>query len=150
MHQDWPANLTVVAVTLGLVATCVLVHYEGLVLTQRIISRQRRHRRVKVMEAISMLIVLHMVEIAIFGLAYWVVLDWPQHGSIAPATSHLFDHLYFSAVTYTTVGYGDLAPVGPVRFMAGVESLMGLVLITWSASFTYLEMERFWRETRGR
>jgi hypothetical protein len=150
VHQDWPANLTVVAVTLGLVALCVLVHYEGLVLTQRVISRQRRHRRVKVMEAISMLIVLHMVEIAIFGLAYWFVLLWPQNGSITPATYDLFDHLYFSAVTYTTVGYGDLAPVGPIRFMAGVESLLGLVLITWSASFTYLEMERFWKETRGR
>jgi hypothetical protein len=26
-----------------------------------------------------------------------------------------------------------------------VEALAGFVLITWSASFTYLEMEKFWR-----
>jgi len=141
--------MTVIAVTLALVALCVLVHYEGLVLTQRIISRQKRHRRLKVLESISMLIALHMVEIAMFGVAYWTVLHWPEHGRIVPQAAHFFDHLYFAAITYTTLGYGDLAPVGPIRFMVGMQSLMGLVLITWSASFTYLEMERFWSQTRG-
>jgi hypothetical protein len=29
--------------------------------------------------------------------------------------------------------------------MAGMESVTGLLLITWSASFTYLEMVRYWR-----
>ena len=49
-------------------------------------------------------------------------------------------------MTYTTVGFGDLAPVGAVRFLSGTEALTGFVLITWSASFTYLEMERYWRQ----
>ena len=40
---------------------------------------------------------------------------------------------------------GDLVPTGPIRFMAGMESVTGLLLITWSASFTYLEMVRYWR-----
>jgi hypothetical protein len=44
------------------------------------------------------------------------------------------------------VGFGDLAPVGPIRFLAGTTALTGFVLITWSASFTYLEMARDWRE----
>ena len=35
---------------------------------------------------------------------------------------------------------------GPIRFVCGNEALTGLVLITWSASFTFLEMERFWRD----
>ena len=47
--------------------------------------------------------------------------------------------------TYTTIGFGDLAPVGPIRFLAGTQGLVGFVLISWSASFTYLEMERCWR-----
>jgi hypothetical protein len=57
----------------------------------------------------------------------------------------VFDVIYFSAITFTTVGFGDLSPVGPIRFLSGTEALTGFVLITWSASFTYLEMERFWR-----
>jgi hypothetical protein len=36
--------------------------------------------------------------------------------------------------------------VGAVRFLADVESLLGLVLITWSASFTFIEMQKFWRD----
>ena len=43
-------------------------------------------------------------------------------------------------------GFGDVAPVGPIRFMAGTMALTGFVMITWSASFTYLEMARFWRK----
>jgi hypothetical protein len=39
---------------------------------------------------------------------------------------------------------GDIAPLGPVRLLAGVEALNGLLMIAWSASFTYLSMENFW------
>jgi Ion channel len=57
----------------------------------------------------------------------------------------LLDAVYMASVTYTTVGFGDLAPVGAVRFLAGTIALTGFVLIGWSASFTYLEMSRDWR-----
>jgi hypothetical protein len=56
----------------------------------------------------------------------------------------VFDAIYFSASVFTTLGFGDLSPVGPIRFVAGTEALTGLVLIGWSASFTYLEMQRYW------
>jgi hypothetical protein len=47
-------------------------------------------------------------------------------------------------VTYTTVGYGDFVPTGAIRFLCGVEALAGFVLITWSASFMFIEMQRYW------
>jgi hypothetical protein len=46
------------------------------------------------------------------------------------------------------VGFGDLVPHGAIRFMTGMEALTGLVMITWSASFTFLEMQRDWHSTR--
>jgi hypothetical protein len=55
--------------------------------------------------------------------------------------------MYFSAETYTSVGYGDVVPVGHVRLLAGIEALNGLVLIGWTASYTYIAMERFWGST---
>jgi hypothetical protein len=57
----------------------------------------------------------------------------------------LLDSVYFSAVCYTTLGLGDIVPTGAIRFLVGTESLTGFVLITWSASFTFVEMERYWR-----
>jgi hypothetical protein len=57
----------------------------------------------------------------------------------------LLDAVYLSTATFTTVGYGDLIPQGPLRLLLGIESLSGFLLVTWSASFTYLEMQRNWR-----
>lgn len=123
----------------------ILTQYEGLVFVSGALGRMRGHRRVKVLYAIGWVIGLHVAEIWIFGLALWALLHWPEFGTLGKGVPHLFDAIYFSAATFTTVGYGDLAPVGPIRFLAGTEALAGFVLITWSASFTYLEMERFWR-----
>jgi hypothetical protein len=51
---------------------------------------------------------------------------------------------YFSAETFTSLGYGDIRPSGPLRLLAGAEALNGLLLIGWSACFAYISMERFW------
>ena len=53
--------------------------------------------------------------------------------------------MYFSAETYTSLGFGDVTPLGPIRLLAGVEALNGLLLIGWSASYTFIAMERFWQ-----
>ncbi len=38
--------------------------------------------------------------------------------------------LYFSVVTFATLGFGDISPVGSfARFLAGVESLFGSLLL---------------------
>ena len=124
---------------------CILIHYEGLVALSKALDRRGRHQRVKVLYSILSLLLLHVVEIWVFGVTLWFLLRWPECGALSAGAPHLFDAVYFSAVTFSTVGYGDMIPVGPIRFLAGTESLVGLVLITWSASFTYLEMERFWR-----
>ncbi len=146
MYADWLVNMIVVVATLVAVAVSVLTHYEGLIFTSRRLAHlSGGPRRVKVLYGIASVLGLHVVEIWIFGLVMWALLQWPENGSLGPAAQHLFDVIYFSAVTFTTVGFGDLAPLGPLRFLSGTEALTGFVLLTWSASFTYLEMERFWR-----
>ena len=88
---------------------------------------------------------LHIFEIWVFGLAAFLLAQSAQYGAIRPAPSGGFlDYVYFSAITYTTVGFGDFVPTGPIRFLAGTEALTGFLLITWSASFTFLEMQRYW------
>jgi len=56
----------------------------------------------------------------------------------------LMDCAYFSFTVYTTLGFGDIQPNGHLRYLTGIESLTGLVLITWTASFLYFEMQRYW------
>ena len=71
----------------------------------------------------------------------------PGFGLPPPSTGNgLLDSVYLSATTFATVGFGDLVPVGPLRLVTGTEALSGFILITWSASFLYLEMQEFWRK----
>lgn len=147
-YGDWHANIVVVLATTLAVGISVLMHYEGLSLASRWLGgRHEPHARRKVLYAIYAVLALHVAEIWVFGLTVWMLLLIPASGSVAGAHPlQLFDAVYLSAMTYTTVGFGDVAPVGPIRFLAGTTSLTGFVLITWSASFTYLEMERYWRK----
>ena len=50
--------------------------------------------------------------------------------------------MYFSSETCTTLGFGDIYPTGSLRLICGFESLAGLLMVSWTASFTYLEMRR--------
>jgi Ion channel len=151
MYDNWSANLTVVAVTLVTVSLAVLTHYEGLLFVSGRLQRAGGPRRAKVLYGILSMLALHVVEIWLFGVAAWLLLQWPACGHVAMSgvagTPAFFDVIYLSAITFTTVGFGDLTPVGPIRFLSGTEALTGFVLIGWSASFTYLEMERFWRNS---
>lgn len=131
-------------VTVGL---CVLLHYEVLKLLSRALSRLQRLHRTRVLVLILGLFVAHVVEIWMYAYAYYAV---DGRGGFGHLQGHMdegwLDYVYFSFVTYATVGYGDILPVGPIRFLAAQEALSGVVLIAWSASFTFLEMQRFWRE----
>jgi len=146
-YRHWGINLGVVGVTMVAVAACVLLHYEGLTLISRSLPHMGGKKRRRVLAGIFGVLLVHVLEIWVFAGALFGLLSAdPRFGAlhgIGPGT--LFDHVYFSAVTYSTVGFGDVIPEGPIRFLVGTEALTGFVLITWSASFTYLEMERYWR-----
>jgi len=146
-YAHWGANALVLGCTLLLAVACILLHYTGLDWTWRYLDPRlgaRRHRRV--LYGVLAAMALHIAQIWLFGLGYWSLAHWPETGHILGAQPlSLLDAVYLSAACFTTVGFGDLAPKGALRFMAGTESLTGFLLITWSASFTYLEMDRFWR-----
>jgi hypothetical protein len=146
VYDNWSINLLVVAATAVAVALCVAVHYEGLVWLSRRLQRLGTTQRHKVLYGVYAVFLLHIVEIWLFGLAMLGLLQVRGSGTLIGANgTYLFDVIYLSASTFTTVGFGDITVSGPVRFLCGTEGLIGLILITWSASFLYLEMERFWR-----
>lgn len=139
-------NIAVVVVTGFIVLACVLLHYEVFSWLTRALARLHiRIRRRRILLLIFGLLALHVAEVWLFGIGYFVLLDDQSFGRIHGSGGELFDLVYFSAVVYTTLGLGDLVPAGAIRFLTGTEALTGFVLITWSASFTFLEMQRFWK-----
>jgi ion channel len=136
----WIAGLT----TFVLVGLCVTLHYEALNGCNLWLQRLRK-RRQRVVVMIGIVLLTHIAEIWVFALGYWFFGGSEDLGRIAGIEGRVFsEHVYFSAIVYTTVGFGDLIPLGHTRFLAAVEALTALVLIAWSASFTFLEMQRSW------
>jgi len=65
----------------------------------------------------------------ISGSAYWISGSVEETvGSSSVTVTDPLDLWYFSVVTFTTLGYGDLHPVGGARVFAEVEAVMGLVM----------------------
>lgn len=147
MYDNWVANAAVVLATLCAVVACVLVHYEGLVwMSRTLLRRHEANPRRKVLMGVLGVLVLHVIELWVFGATFWGLGRISGTGHVIGADPlGLLDAVYTATMSYTTVGFGDVAPVGAIRFLAGTCALTGFVMITWSASFLFLEMERFWR-----
>ena len=130
-----------------LISTTTVIHYEALRALSRWLPVLRIPNRSKLLVVIFTAFVAHALEIAVYGVALFVLIGEFGVGRLSGTLGFSFMNcLYFSAETYTSLGFGDLVPFGPVRLLAGTETLNGLLLIGWTASYTYIAMERFWRE----
>jgi len=110
---------------LALLAVTVAIHGAGLAFVLRALDRPDTQRDIRFWPVTWLLvrvawafIVLHLAEIAVWGLFYW----WQQ---CLPDAESAF---YFSGVTYTTVGYGDLTLPVRWRMLSAVEGLTGILM----------------------
>jgi hypothetical protein len=136
------ALVSLLAVLLVLVA--VTLHYEALRLLGRTLGAHV-HKRIGVLLVMIGLLIAHGLEIWVFAFGYMLAAWAPDMGHIAGVLQpDAIDYMYLSSMVYATVGFGDYVPVGALRMLAAAEALTGLSLVTWSASFTFLAMQKFW------
>lgn len=129
-----------------LVVATVGLHYEVLRFLSNWLPSLAIPGRLKLVVVILVAFLAHAAEMGLYGFTLYALVAWFDSGTLSGGAGFsLASCMYFSAETYTSLGFGDLTPVGPVRLLAAAEALNGLLLIGWSASFTYIEMERFWR-----
>ena len=131
----------------ALVVAAILIHYEALRLLSTLIPKWPLEHRVKVVSGLLGAMTAHVIEIWVFGFGYFMLVMSGRFGTLAGHYEHtLLDSVYFSFSAYTSLGFGDIYPTGYLRFLAGLETLTGLVLVTWTASFMFIEMQKFWDE----
>lgn len=129
-----------------MVVITVLVHYEALrLISDRLIPRLRTHPRNEMIYVILAVFLAHTLEVVLFAICYHQLVTHGVGGFHGAVAGDLTDYLYYSIVSYTSLGLGDVYPSGGLRLLSGIEALVGLLMIGWSASFTYLSMERLWR-----
>jgi len=118
-----------VASTMSLIT--VLVHLFGLALLVRLlkISRHSAPRRTTplalLIGAALGVFAIHSVEIWLYAALYMVL-----HSAFDLETA-----LYFSTVTYASVGYGDVLLPTDWRILGAIEGATGVLMLGWSTAF---------------
>jgi len=85
-----------------------------------------------VMIRVLALLLLHMMEVAL-----WAVLFFKE-GCFAD----LRTSIYFSLITYSTVGYGDVVLNVQYRMLGGIEALVGVLMLSWSTALLIGYLQR--------
>jgi hypothetical protein len=131
-------------VSTALVVLCVVVHGLGLfgltraMRTETAIERLRRIKPLSprgtlfTLSIVLMIIALHGFEIWAFAFTYVAV----------GAVQGLEEALYFSTISYSTVGYNDARIALDWRLVGAFESILGVILLGWSTSFFFRMLSR--------
>jgi hypothetical protein len=88
---------------------------------------------------ISGLLLLHVVEMSIWAIAFAAIGVLPDFET----------SLYYSLMSYTTVGYGDVVPLAPWRLIGPIEAAVGVLMLGWSTGFVVAAVQRIYNNPGG-
>ncbi len=125
------------AVGAGMIALCVLIHGVWLFTLQRMALGEQTEERIKNVRPLSFrglwftvvvvlaIVVVHFIEIWLFAFLYkYVRAQWSFENS-----------LYFSTISYATIGYNDASIAHEWRMVGALEGILGVILLGWSTAF---------------
>jgi Ion channel len=120
-----------------LMTVCVVMHAVGLTLALRALRRrppvERAGASIWLCTTLAgSIVLLHTIEITVWAVFY----AWRQ------ALPDLQSSLYFSAVTYTTTGYGDIVLPTGWQLFGAVEALTGILMNGLSTGFFFAVVSR--------
>ena len=132
------------AVASVMVVLCVAIHGFGLFSLSRWMRSEASVERLRQIDPLSprgalftlgivvAITILHGVEIWLFAFTYMAV----------GAIGGLEEALYFSTISYSTVGYSDIHVAPDWRLLGAFESILGVILLGWSTAFFLRTLSR--------
>ena len=139
--------LKIYLIGIGIVAITVVLHALGTIAWVRHLSRRFPEGQGlgQVSGAIDALLttvvvatVLHALQVAIWAIAYIMMLPAGELQTMEEA-------IYFSFVTFTTLGYGDITLSEGWRILSGMEALNGILLVGWTTALLFAVVQRTWQ-----
>lgn len=137
--------LTKLAIGLSLMGLCVAIHAMGLIALLRWLRGQHAHRTLgfwpsawTLVRVAGWAVLLHLTQIITWACVY----AWQE------AMPDFTTAAYFSAVTYTTTGYGDLVLPKDWRLVGGIEALTGILMCGLSAGMFFAVFTQTFRLNR--
>lgn len=132
------------AVSTLLVVATIVIHGFGLFSLNRLLRTERSAERIENIDPLSLrgvgftlaivlaLVALHGIEIWLFAIVYL----------LAGASNTLEAALYFSSISYSTVGYSDAHVLLDWRMVGAFESIIGVIMLGWSTAFFFRMLGR--------
>ncbi len=141
MSEFWIVLLVGIGASYGVTA----LFYECLCFISRFVSGKAVRPRHLMLMMMSGIFIAHALSVLIYALIYWALVHYANFSDLSGnIQEHFPTYLYFSITTYSSLGIGDVFPSDALRFLTGIEAINGLILITWSAAFTYFSVEKMW------
>ena len=84
------------------------------------------------------LIFLHIIEVSLWAALYVLLQQWT-------GLTDMSDALYFSMITFTTVGYGDITLNDSARMLSGMEGMIGITVFGLTTATLFVVMQRVWK-----
>lgn len=143
----WVQYLVTIGAAVSVVASCNYVHFRALRRLARHYSGPACPTKRPMLWIMATIFLLHLLEVGLYAMVIWALANagfGSMSGAVHDPLRSMPADFYLSISSYTSLGIGDIVPQGSLQVIVGVEALHGLILIAWSASFTYLMMERLW------
>jgi len=139
--------LNIYLIGIGIVAITVILHAVGTIgwvhhLARRYPEGQGLGRMSSalyvLLTTVMVAISLHALQITIWAVAYLMLVPTGELQTMEQA-------LYFSFVTFTTLGYGDITLSVGWRILSGIEALNGILLVGWTTALLFAVVQRTWQ-----
>ena len=126
--------LAVVTISIHAMGTSTLIR----LLQSESVSFKNRFGDLKALSITATgLLVIHIIETTVWATAYLLAVGGKKFANFEEA-------VYFSTVTFTTLGYGDIVIDGRWRMLSACQAMTGLLVFGWSTALLFSVVERVW------
>jgi hypothetical protein len=143
---DGEHTALVLAIGIGMIALTIIINVSGIVIWLKYLGRHLEHIRSHniqpnlaraILSTSIVLLVIHLIQAFLWAVLYIVL---PGHSGL----DNLHDALYFSIITITTLGYGDVTLNEQWQLLSGLESMIGIIVFGMSTAIIFAVVQKCW------
>jgi hypothetical protein len=143
---DGGHTAVILSIGIGMMALTMIINVTGIVawlnhLARRLEQHTRQGTKPNLFNAILftsiVLLVIHMIQAFLWAVLY---LALPGGSGL----EDLHDAFYFSVITITTLGYGDITLNEQWHLLSGLESMIGIIVFGMSTAMIYAVVQKCW------
>tara|TARA_R110002049_G_C9178700_1_gene563510 strand:- start:25946 stop:26380 length:435 start_codon:yes stop_codon:yes gene_type:complete len=130
--------ILIIIISILLFYITILIHLLVFHVTNRSLKKYNQSNLADIIYKAAAIMIAHSSQIILYAAVYYMLTQNLLYGHLSgDITNEFFEYIYYSIVSYTSLGLGDVWPHGPVRLLTGVEAINGLFLIGWSIMYSY-------------